>query len=102
MAITCAVENLHPSAGVRIALELETEDRASAHYRAAIYTPASRFDYRLAIAMSDGLVTLIETPAEKNAPFSDLVCAMARSLYRDALAASPVRWPRRLLRWRDK
>ncbi len=96
------MEELHPSAGVRILLELDAFDEAEARYRVAIYTPAERFDYRLAIGLPGGTVTLSETPAAAAAPLSELVRAMARSLARDALATEPLRWPRRLLRWRDK
>jgi hypothetical protein len=96
------MEDLHPSAGVRILLELATADAARAHYRAAVYTPATCFDYRLDIAASDGAVTIVEAPTAPGEPFLDLVRAMARTMARDALGNSPLRWPRRFLRWRDK
>jgi hypothetical protein len=101
-AITSAMEDLHPSAGVRILLELSTTDAALAHYRAAVYTPKTRFDYRLDIAASDGAVTIVESPSAPGEPFLEFVRAMARTLAKDALGTSPLRWPRRLLRWRDK
>jgi len=96
------VEDLHPSAGVRILLELDACDDAGARYRAAVYTKSRRLDYRLTIGLPGGAVSLAEPPPEEGAPFVEFVHAMARSLARDALAASPLRWPRRLLRWRDK
>jgi hypothetical protein len=96
------VENLHPTAGVRILLELDGENAGGAEYRAAIYTPTDCLGYRLAIALPDGAVTFKEPPQDAAAAYADLVHAMARSLVRDAFASSPPAWPRRLLRWRDK
>jgi hypothetical protein len=96
------VSDLHPSAGVRILLELCDADDAQARYRAALYTPTSRLDYRLSIARTDGTVAITETPADDSPAYTELLHAMARSLARDALASTPFHWPSRLLRWRDK
>jgi hypothetical protein len=96
------VQDLHPTAGVRILLELDSSDDGGARYRAAIYTPEKRFDYRLTIALPDGAVSFVEPPQDGAAGFAELVRAMARSLARDAFASTPFSWPRRLLRWRDK
>jgi hypothetical protein len=91
-------ENLHPTAGIRILLELEKSDADGAEYRAAIYTPTERFDYAVRITLPDGAVHI----AEPAAGSVDALRAMARSLARDALAEQPVVWPRRFLRWRAK
>jgi hypothetical protein len=95
-------ENLHPTAGIRILLELERSDPGGAEYRGAIYTPTERFDYKVHIALPDGAVHIAD-PA--TGPV-DALRAMARSLARDALAGTPsdpsIPWPRRFLRWRPK
>lgn len=96
------MEDLHPSAGVRILLELDGANDQEARYRAAVYTPTTRFDYQLVILLPQGTVTVLETQKDAGAPFSEFLRALARSLAREALATAPVRWPRRLLRWRDK
>jgi len=94
--------DMFPTAGVRVLLELQESDPGAARYLGAIFTPQTRFDYRLRIALPDGAVSFDETPQEGAATYQDLVFAMARSMARDALASSPFSWPRRLFRWRDK
>lgn len=96
------MQDPHPTAGVRVLLELQDFDPGAARYSGAIFTPKSRFDYRLNIALPDGAVSFVEPPQEGAAAFSELVHAMARSVARDALASTPFCWPRRLFRWRDK
>lgn len=101
-------ENLHPTAGIRILLELAGSDPGGAEYRAAIYTPTERFEYAVRITLPEGAVH-IAAPA---AGPVDALRAMARSLARDALAGpspeqpdqpdQPIPWPRRFLRWRAK
>lgn len=96
------MDDLHPTAGVRVRLELQESDDAGAGYRAAVFTPDTRFDYRLRVALPDGAVTFVETPGEAGQNFVELVQLMLRTLVRDALGSKPMTWPRRLLRWRDK
>lgn len=94
-------ENLHPTAGIRILLELARSDAGGAEYRGAIYTPTERFDYEVRITLPDGAVHIVESAAGP----VDALRAMARSLARDALAgqpSEPISWPRRFLRWRSK
>jgi hypothetical protein len=97
-----AMETLHPTAGVRVHLELADFDAGGAGYRAAVFTPTSRFDYHLRVALPDGRVSFVDAPEEAAAGYSELVHGMARMLVRDALSSEPLTWPRRLLRWRDK
>jgi hypothetical protein len=96
------MQDMFPTAGVRVLLELQESDAGAAHYLGAIFTPKTRFDYRLSIALPDGAVRFEEPPQDDAAAYQDLVFAMARSVARDALASSPFSWPRRLFRWRDK
>lgn len=94
------MENLHPSAGVRVLLELDESDPGGARYRASVYTPSERFDYRVSIALPGGTVEVSGPAADPKRV--DLVRSLARSLARDALADDPPQWIRRVLRWRDK
>jgi hypothetical protein len=95
-------ENLHPTAGIRILLELERSDTGGAEYRGAIYTPTERLDYKVRITLPEGAVHIADPAAGP----VDALRAMARSLARDALAGhspeQPIPWPRRFLRWRPK
>ena len=108
---------LHPTAGVRILLELDASDAAGARYRAAIFAPVERFEFSVTIALPDGKVTIDRIASDGAAtaepPGIDLLRAMARGLARDEIAARSVAatsngagsaptWPRRLLRWRDR
>ena len=95
-------QDLHPTAGARVLLEFDSSDAGGARYRGAIFTPITRYDYRLAIALPDGAVSFVEPPSGDAANYAELVRLMARTLARDALASTPFTWPRRLLRWRDK
>jgi hypothetical protein len=102
MSMAMPMNDPHPTAGVRVLLELKDFDGGGARYSGAIFTPTTRFDYRLRIALPDGAVTFVEPPQSDAAAYQDLVHAMARSMARDALASTPFSWPHRLFRWRDK
>jgi hypothetical protein len=99
------VEDLHPTAGVRVALTLAETNDTGARYDAAIYTPAARFDYRVTVALPDGKLDIVA--AQQSEPGAtpaqiDVLRAIARTVVKDGLAASPPVWPRRVVRWRDK
>ena len=92
--------DLHPSAGVRLLLELTSSDAAGARYRAAILTPDARRDLEVAIA-ADGAVTIDGSASASSDEHVEALRRIARTIAKDSATATPP-WPRRILRWRDK
>ena len=99
--------SLHPSAGVRILLERGPDAGGTgggARYAGAIFTPARRFDYTVAIAAGGGVEIAPAAGATGDegpgARATELLRAIARTVARHALAEEPPAWPRRVLRWR--
>jgi len=95
-------QSLHPTAGVRVLLErVDPPTAGAARYLGAIFTPSARFDFTIDIA--DGAVALAPIPADPPADprAVELLRAVARTVGRHALSASPPSWPRRVVRWRS-
>lgn len=104
MSISSEPSTLHPSEGARFLFERESQsdDLAQASYRAAIFTPGERFDYRVQMNL-DGSFACAEqgTPApadlaHKLDTLAKLIARAARGKRDDALPP----WPHRVLRWR--
>ena len=93
------MEMRHPSAGVRILLELAASDGDTARYDATVFTPTERFDYDVAIAAA---VAIVARGPDASPAAVELLRAIARATAKDARAVTPPVWPRRVLRWRDR
>ncbi len=95
---------LHPSEGARFLFERESQsdDLAQASYRAAIFTPGERFDYRVQMSI-DGSFACTEqgapAPPELAHKLDTLAKLMARAARGKRDDALPP-WPHRVLRWR--
>lgn len=82
--------------------ESATADGQQAVYRAAIFTPEERFDYRATMAF-DGSVELEARAVSAGAELEGKLATMARLMARDAAkkrADDLPPWPQRVLRWR--
>lgn len=95
---------LHPSEGARFLFERvsESEDLASASYRAAIFTPGERFDYRVELDI-DGHCARSAAGAPAPPELEKTLDILARLLARGARtkrADGLPPWPHRILRWR--
>ncbi len=101
---------LHPSEGARFLLErvFQSEDQSQAHYRAVIFTPEIRVEYRARMSI-DGQVQLEESAplsddeATAVAPWQKTLVTLGRLLARSAAkkrADALPPWPARMLRWR--
>lgn len=94
--------DLHPTEGARFLFELDEDGRERATYRAAVFTPAERFDYLARLDLDGGAT--IEPAGTRAAPelehkletLARLVARGARKKLADELPA----WPHRILRWR--
>lgn len=104
MSSSIEPSTLHPSEGARFLFERESQsdDLAQARYRAAIFTPAERFDYRVQMSI-DGAFTCAEQGppapaalAQRLDTLAKLIARSARGKRDDALPP----WPHRVLRWR--
>ena len=93
---------LAPEAGARFLFDLVGDDGASARYRAAVLTPAERFDYD-AVLEDDGSVTLTAlaapAPDELEGALRMIAKLTARSAPKKREDGLPP-WPHRVLRWR--
>lgn len=92
--------DLTPTEGARLLLEREREDRGSAEYRAAIYTPDASYEGRARLG-EDGSaeVDVPGAPEELLEALEMIARLTARSAAKrraDGLAT----WPARVLRWR--
>lgn len=104
MSSSSEPSTLHPSEGARFLFERESQsdDLSQASYRAAIFTPGERFDYRVQMSI-DGSFACAEqgapAPSElarKLDTLAKLIARGARGKRDDALPP----WPHRVLRWR--
>jgi hypothetical protein len=95
---------LHPSEGARFLFERESQsdDLSQACYRAAIFTPGERFDYRVQMSI-DGSFTCAGLGAPAPADLAHKLDTLAKLIARGARGkrddALPP-WPHRILRWR--
>jgi hypothetical protein len=104
MSSSSEPSTLHPTEGARFLFERETQrdDLSQACYRAAIFTPAERFAYRVEMNI-DGSYTCSEQGpaappelAHRLDTLAKLIARAARGKRDDALPP----WPHRILRWR--
>lgn len=95
-------EALHPVEGARFLFELESSDQQRAQYRAAIYTPDRRFDYRADMGL-DGSWELVVQGERADDELEDKLDIIARLIARGAakrVSDEMPPWPQRILRWR--
>ena len=95
---------LHPTEGARFLFVRAsvTEDRQQAVYRAAVFTPDTRFDYRASMQLGGDFELCAtgspapEELAKKLHTIGKLIARSARKKLADELPP----WPDRVLRWR--
>ena len=89
--------SLHPTDGVRLLLELEHAEGASARYRGSLFLPSERADYSVDIDAVGVTLRAIEGHAPAGIPEAavDLLRAIARTVARHAAQSDPPTWPRR-------
>ena len=92
----------NPTDGVRLLLELTSEDNLSAEYTGSIHTTESTFEYQIRLN-SDGTATLENSgtvaPPDLEKKLTNIAKSVARAAARkkqDGLKP----WPPRVLRWR--
>ncbi|WP_428267155.1 hypothetical protein [Haliangium sp.] len=95
---------LHPRDGARFLFERDdqSDDLTRASYRASVFTPDQRFDYRVHMSL-DGATTSTPTgtpaPEELAAKLATIATLIARAAARKQADELPP-WPHRILRWR--
>lgn len=104
MAGPTDISALHPSEGARFLFERvsESQDLASAAYRAVIFTPGERYRYRVELDIDGHCARAAEdapAPPELEKMLDTMTRLMARSA-RTKRAESLPPWPHRVLRWR--
>jgi hypothetical protein len=93
---------LHPQEGARFLFELEQDGGDHAAYRAAIFTPTERFDYRARLTL-EGESHVEATGTAAAAELEKKLDTLARLLARGAkkkIADELPAWPHRVLRWK--
>ena len=94
----------HPTDGVRVLLELnEARGADGASYRGAVFTPLTQTDFSVRFDAAGGVTAVATEAVQAEGPGDrgrEILLAIARTVARHARAESPIRWPRRVLRWR--
>ena len=91
--------DLTPTEGVRLLLERQSDEGASAVYAASIFTPDATFTGQARLA-EDGSATVdVEAPAELAEMMMMLAKLTARAASKKRDDGLPP-WPARVLRWR--
>ena len=97
--------DLHPKEGARYLFEIrEGASDEAAVYSGSVFTPDSRFDYRVALELSGGYAIEPENEDDTAGPdlekrlgnFARQIARAAQGKLDDGLPA----WPPRVLRWR--
>lgn len=104
MSSSSQSSTLHPGEGARFLFERESQadDLSHARYRAAIFTPDQRFDYRVEMRIEGTFACTAEAApappelAHKLDTLAKLIARAAQGKRDDALPP----WPHRVLRWR--
>ena len=95
------MSSLHPEDGVRLVFERQTVSSEDVVYRVSIYGPGEmRWETDATIVLPDGKVSI--TPFEVPPPVwaEKMVKPFLRTLARKTVRSEPLRWPRKLTRWR--
>jgi hypothetical protein len=91
----------NPAAGIRVNFELLSGDDTSARYAFTLFVHDARFDCVMTLAKGAATCDAWRG-GEPDAAHADAACAIGKTIAKSALADSPVVWPRKITRWRDK